>query len=259
MLYTAPLIPEVFLVNRPAGAHSEVPQISIVIPAYNEKENLLPLWEELRSTLRSLSLTFEVIFVDDGSVDGSREVLSAIRRGDPTVRVLRLAANRGQTAALMAGFRAAAGRIVVTMDADRQNDPADIAALLSRIPEFDAAVGYRLGRKDGWVRLASSRIANAVRNALSGDDIIDTGCTLKAFRRECLSDLPRYTGMHRFLPTLVRMDGFRVCQVPVRHRPRVAGRSKYGIGNRLFRSFHDLMVVRWMKSRRIRYDLTEEL
>jgi len=259
MLYTARLIPEVFLVNRPAGALPEVPQISIVIPAYNEKSNLLPLWEELRSTLRSLGRTFEVIFVDDGSADGSREVLSDIRRGAREVRVLRLAANSGQTAALMAGFRAAAGGIVVTMDADRQNDPADIAALLSRIPEFDAAVGYRLGRKDGWVRLLSSRIANAVRNAVSGDDIIDTGCTLKAFRRECLTNLPMYSGMHRFLPTLVRMDGFRVCQVPVRHRPRVAGQSKYGIANRLFRSSHDLMVVRWMKSRRIRYDLTEEL
>lgn len=266
MQYNARFIPEVFLVNRPAGAVSEVraehparvPQLSIVIPAYNERENLLPLWEELRSTLVSLGRTFEAIFVDDGSDDGSREVLAAMRKSAPEVRVLRFAANCGQTAALMAGFRASRGEIVVTLDADRQNDPEDIASLLARIPEYDAAVGYRRRRRDNWVRLLSSRVANGVRNALSRDDIIDTGCTLKAFRRECLAGLPMFTGMHRFLPTLIRMDGFRVCQVPVGHRARVAGRSKYGIGNRVFRSFHDLMAVRWMKSRRIRCNVTEE-
>jgi glycosyltransferase involved in cell wall biosynthesis len=271
MLYNAPLVfkgiaLEALALNRPEGVDSEVradstagvPQLSIVIPAYNERDNLLPLWEELRTTLASLDRTFEVIFVDDGSDDGSREVLAAVRRASSEVRVLRLAANSGQTAAMMAGFRAARGAIVVTLDADRQNDPADIAALLACIPGHDAAVGYRQRRRDSWVRLVSSRVANAVRNALSGDDVIDTGCSLKAFRRECLVNLPMFAGMHRFLPTLIRMDGFRVCQVPVGHRPRVAGRSKYGIGNRVFRSFHDLMAVRWMKSRRLHYVVTEE-
>ena len=266
MLYTARFIPEDMLVNRPEGAESRVraersapvPQISIVIPAYNESENLVPLWEELRSTLVTLKRSFEVIIVDDGSRDATLDVLRSIRRAAPELRILRFGSNSGQTAAFLAGFAAARGDVVVTLDADRQNDPADIASLLARIPEYDAAVGFRARRRDSWVRLASSRVANAVRNALSGDDIIDTGCTLKAFRRECLDELPRFSGMHRFFPTLIRMRGFRVCQLPVGHRPRVAGRSKYGIGNRVFRAFHDLLAVRWMKSRRIHYTVTEE-
>jgi len=253
-------------VNRPAGAvpvdraepSARAPQLSIVIPAFNERDNLVPLWEEIRSSLSSIGRSYEVIIVDDGSTDGSREILGSLRKSSPHLRVLRMAANSGQTAALMAGFRASRGEIVVTLDADRQNDPADIASLLGHIPEFDAAVGYRRDRRDGMVRLLSSRIANWIRNRLSGDDIIDTGCTLKAFRRECLSEIPQFTGMHRFLPTLIRMDGYRVRQVPVRHRPRVAGRSKYGIGNRIFRSFYDLLAVRWMKSRRIRVRVDEE-
>ena len=251
--------------NRPAGGAAadrsgppRLPQLSIVIPVYNERANLLPLWEELRPSLISIGRTFEVIFVDDGSTDDSAEEMARIRAGSPEVRVLRAEANAGQTAALLAGFGAARGAIVVTLDADRQNDPADIPRLLDRIPEHDAAVGYRVRRADGWVRLASSRVANFVRNALSGDDIIDTGCTLKAFRRECLHGLPAFAGMHRFLPTLVRMNGHSVCQVPVGHRPRVAGQSKYGIGNRVFRAFNDLMAVRWMKSRHIRYRVTED-
>ncbi len=243
------------LPDRPAGPS---PQLSVVIPVYNEKDNLLPLWSEMRAALESISRTYEVILVDDGSDDGSAEVLAEMRRSCRDIRVLRLSRNCGQTAALMAGFRAARGEIFVTLDADLQNDPADIRALLDMIPEYDAAVGYRSRRMDGWVRLASSRIANAVRNALSGDDIIDTGCTLKAFRRPCLDSVPMFNGMHRFLPTLVRMSGFRVCQVPVSHRPRVAGVSKYGIGNRVFHSFHDLLAVRWMKSRHIHYQVTEE-
>jgi dolichol-phosphate mannosyltransferase len=243
--------------DRP-GPPSCILQLSIVIPVYNERANLPPLWEEIHPVLNSLARSFEVIFVDDGSTDGSAEELARIRAAAPEVRVLHLEVNSGQSAALFAGFRAARGRLVVTLDADRQNDPADIPRLLDRIPEHDAAVGYRPRRADTWVRRASSRIANSVRNALSGDDIIDTGCTLKAFRRECLEGLPEFTGMHRFLPTLVRMKGHRVCQVPVGHRPRVAGESKYGIGNRVFRAFSDLLAVRWMKSRHIRCRVTEE-
>jgi len=235
-----------------------IPQLSIVIPIYNERENLLPLWEELRSKIEPLKRTCEILFVDDGSTDGSAAVLSQIRERSPQVRVLRHDRNRGQTAAFLAGFRAARGEIVITLDGDRQNDPADIPRLLERLPEYDAAVGFRKRRADNWVRLASSRIANAVRNALSGDDIIDTGCTLKAFRRECLEAIPTFDGMHRFLPTLVRMAGHRVCQVEVGHRPRVAGRSKYGIVNRVFRSFSDLMAIRWMKRRYLRNTATEE-
>lgn len=233
-------------------------RLSIVIPVYNERENLVPLWEELRAVLASLHVSYEVILVDDGSDDGSAGILSSLRERHPEIRILHLDRNRGQTAALLAGFRASRGEIVVTLDADRQNDPADVPALVSRIPEYDAAVGFRRHRADGWVRLMSSRVANSVRNALSGDDIIDTGCTLKAFRRECLDSIPMFNGMHRFLPTLVRMAGFKVCQVGVGHRPRVAGRSKYGIGNRAFRALYDLIAVRWMKQRRLVFNVTEE-
>jgi glycosyltransferase involved in cell wall biosynthesis len=222
-----------------------------VIPVYNERESILPLWKELRSTLQSADGRHEVIFVDDGSDDGSLEVLFRLRADHPEVRVLRARHNAGQTAAMLSGFRAARGEIVVTLDGDGQNDPADIPALLQKIPEYDAAVGYRNRRADNWIRRLSSRLGNAVRNTLTGDDIIDTGCTLKAFRRECLAEVPALNGMHRFLPTLVRIAGFRVCQIPVGHRPRVAGRSKYGIGNRLLPTLGDLLAVRWMKKRRV--------
>jgi glycosyltransferase involved in cell wall biosynthesis len=176
----------------------------------------------------------------------------------PEIRPLRLRENRGQTAAFDAGFKAARGRWVVTLDADLQNDPRDIPALLGALDEYDAAVGYRRKRRDSWLRRISSRIANAVRNRLSGDDIIDTGCSLKAFRRECLQGLRLFTGMHRFLPTLLRMEGFRVVQLPVNHRPRTRGSSKYGMWNRAFRAFADLLAVRWMRKRRLDYEIIRD-
>ncbi len=239
-------------------ARSARPHLSIVIPVYNEQENLLPLWEELCSALRTIGATHEVIFVDDGSTDTSPGILAGLRSRHPEVRLLRARRNSGQSAAMIAGFRAARGEIIVTLDGDRQNDPSDIPNLLKHIPEYDAAAGFRVNRADSFVRRISSRLGNAVRNAVSGDDIIDTGCTLKAFRRECLEDLPGFDGMHRFLPTLVRMAGFKVCQVPVGHRPRVAGSSKYGIRNRLLPTLGDLLAVRWMKSRRVRLHEIEE-
>jgi glycosyltransferase involved in cell wall biosynthesis len=199
------------------------------------------------------------VLVDDGSTDGSDEIIANLARtGGGFVRGLHLRANRGQTAAFDAGFKAARGRFVVTIDADLQNDPADIPRLVEMLDRYDAAVGYRRQREDTWVRRISSRIANAVRNRLSDDDIIDTGCSLKAFRRECLADLKLYTGMHRFLPTLLRIEGYRVTQLPVSHRPRVAGTSKYGVGNRVFRAFADLLAVRWMKKRHLGYEVARE-
>jgi hypothetical protein len=143
----------------------------------------------------------------------------------------------------------------VTSDAELQNDPQDIRRLVEALDEYDAAVGYRQPRADSWLRRVSSRIANGVRNRLSGDDIIDTGCSLKAFRIECLSSIKLFTGLHRFLPTLLRIEGYRVAQLPVNHRPRTRGRSKYGVWNRIFRSFNDLLVVRWMKKRRLGYEV----
>jgi dolichol-phosphate mannosyltransferase len=229
--------------------------LSVVAPAYNELENLEPFVRELLQFLSQSSLEYEVILIDDGSQDGSSEKIGELARANSSVRGLHFKSKRGQSAAIDAGFKAARGRAIVTMDADLQNDPADIPALLSALGEYDAAVGHRRLRRDSWIRRLSSRIANGVRNMLSGDDIIDTGCSLKAFRRESLAGIKLYGGMHRFLPTLLRIEGRRVLQLPVNHRPRHRGKSKYGIGNRLFSSFFDLLAVRWMKKRRLGYEV----
>ena len=235
--------------------------LSVVIPVYNEEENLPPLWEELRAVLETLGLAFEVVFVDDGSRDRSAEIIRGFREHDARVRLVRLKANAGETAATDAGFKAAAGRWVVTMDADLQNDPHDIPAMLGHLEQWDAVTGWRVDRGEGdsIVRRASSRIANRVRNALSEETIQDSGCTFRAFRRECLRDLVLYKGFHRFIPTLLKMRGFRVLEVPVNHRPRRFGVSKYGIGNRAWSAFKDLLVVRWMKDRLLRYEIAEDL
>jgi glycosyltransferase involved in cell wall biosynthesis len=237
------------------------PELSVVLPVFDEEESLPVLWPELREVLDGTGLRYEVIFVDDGSHDGSAEIVRAFRDEDPRVRLVRLKANAGETAATDAGFKAARGRYVVTMDADLQNDPRDIPTLLSHLHRWDAVTGWRVDRAagDGLVRRVSSRIANSVRNALSGEAIRDSGCTFRAFRRECLQGLVLYRGLHRFIPTLLGMRGFRVLEVPVRHRPRRFGKSKYGIRNRALRALWDLMVVRWMKRRLLRYEVAEDL
>ena len=236
--------------------------LSVVIPVYNEAENLPPLWDELRGVLESLKLSFEVVFVDDGSHDRSAEIIRGFREKDPRVRLVRLKANAGETAATDAGFKAAGGRWVVTMDADLQNDPHDIPAMLGHLEsQWDAVTGWRVNRGEGdsVVRRASSRIANRVRNALSEESIQDSGCTFRAFRRECLRGLVLYRGFHRFIPTLLRMRGYRVVEVPVKNRPRRFGQSKYGVMNRVFVATADLLAVRWMKNRFLRYDVAEDL
>jgi len=230
--------------------------LSVVAPVFNERENLDALVAELIETLDPTGLRFEILLVDDGSTDGSSERITELARNHGgRLRGIHFRVNRGQTAAFDAGFRAARGRYVVTIDADLQNDPRDIPRLLVALERHDAAVGFRERREDNWLRRVSSRIANWIRNRLSADDIIDTGCSLKAFRRDCLADLKLYTGMHRFLPTLLRIEGYRVTQIPVGHRPRRAGTSKYGVGNRAIRAFADLLAVRWMKKRRLGYEV----
>ncbi len=242
-------------VPRPA-----VPDLSIVVPVYNERESLAPLVDEIASVLDPRGISWELLLVDDGSSDGSGELIATFARTRPGVRGLHFRRNSGQTAAFDAGFKAAKGRFVVTMDADLQNDPADIPRLLHTLRErgVDAAVGWRKVRQDSWLRKLSSRIANGVRNRISGDDVIDTGCSLKAFRREALAGIRLWSGMHRFLPTLLKMDGFTVAQVPVNHRPRLQGTSKYGVWNRVFRASLDLLVVRWMKNRRLGYEVARQ-
>jgi dolichol-phosphate mannosyltransferase len=235
--------------------------LSVVVPVYNEEESLPPLWGELHPVLDSLGMRWEVIFVDDGSADRSAEVVRGLRESDARVRLVRLKSNAGETAATDAGFRGARGRYLITMDADLQNDPRDIPGMLAHLDRWDAVTGWRARRGDGdsWLRRFSSRVANAVRNAIIGEHIRDSGCTFRAFRRECLRELVLYRGFHRFIPTLLALQGFRVLEVPVNHRPRRFGRSKYGIGNRAWRGFQDLLVVRWMRDRALRYDLAERL
>jgi dolichol-phosphate mannosyltransferase len=231
------------------------PRLSLVIPLFNEAENLPVLAGEIRSALEPLGDSWESLFVDDGSTDGSLDVLRRLAAADRTIRILRHRQNAGQSAALIAGFRAARGAIVVTLDADLQNDPADIPALLARlgrsaeVSDCDAVSGVRRNRQDTWVRRVSSRVANGVRNWATDEQVSDVGCSLKAYRREVLEGLPMFSGMHRFLPTLVRWNGARLAEIPVHHRPRLHGTAKYGIGNRLFRALADLMAVRWMRTR----------
>jgi dolichol-phosphate mannosyltransferase len=236
-------------------------ELSVVIPVYNEEDNLPLLWPELRDVLEAMAASFEVVFVDDGSRDRSAEIVRAMREADPRVRLVRLKANAGETAATDAGFKAARGQRVVTMDADLQNDPRDIPALVQRLEQWDAATGWRVSRGEGdsLVRRLSSRVANRTRNWLSDETIHDSGCTFRAFRRECLRGLVLYRGFHRFIPTLLRMRGYRVVEVPVRNRPRRFGRSKYGVLNRVVVALVDLLVVRWMKNRLLRYEIAEDL
>lgn len=243
------------------GPDSHPPELSVVVPVYNEEENLPILARELREVLDGGGgRSYEILYVDDGSRDGSPALLRRLAREDPRrVRVITFRHNAGLTAAFDAGFRLARGGLVVTLDSDLQNDPADIPLLLRRLEEegADAVVGVRVRRRDRLLKRVSSRIANAVRNRLTGDRVTDTGCSLKLYRRECLARLKLFHGLHRFLPTLLRMEGFRVVEQPVGHRPRIHGLSKYNIRNRVFRAFHDLLAVRWMQRRALRYEIVE--
>jgi glycosyltransferase involved in cell wall biosynthesis len=226
---------------------------------FNEEANLRPLFERLKAALEGLGLErWQVVLVDDGSRDGSAAVMKALAGEDPRLCCLHFTCNQGQTAALDAGIRHAELAFIATMDADLQNDPADLKNLLPLMgPGIGAVCGVRVKRQDSLVKLLSSRFANWVRNRLSQENITDTGCSLKLFRGEALQRVKLFEGMHRFLPTLVKMEGYQVVEVPVGHFPRVAGKSKYGIWNRAFRSFVDLLAVRWMKKRKLRYQLKD--
>jgi dolichol-phosphate mannosyltransferase len=227
--------------------------LSVILPVHNEVENLPILWAELVDVLPGLSEPVEVLFVDDGSTDGSGDVIRRLAEGDPRIRPLRLEWNAGLSAAFYAGFQAARGRIVATMDSDLQSDPRDLPALIARLDGADAVVGWRQIRHDSWLKRLSSWIANRVRQAVTGDRLEDSACSLRVMRRECLAAVPPYTGMHRFVPTLVKLAGYRVVQVPVHHRPRRFGRSKFGVRDRALPAFADLLAVRWMMRRRLRY------
>ena len=235
------------------------PRLSVVIPVYNEEECIGECVREVFGVMDGLGEPYEVIVVDDGSTDGTVERLRALRTRYPLLRVVRIQKNSGQTAAMDAGFRHGRGELIAALDADLQNDPADIPKMVAMMKDWDVVCGVRAKREDSFLRRASSRIANWTRNKLTHENITDTGCTLKVIRASYAKRLKLFTGMHRSLPTLLRMDGARVTEIAVNHRARFKGRSKYGTWGRLFRGIHDLFGVRWMQSRRLRYEVGEEL
>jgi dolichol-phosphate mannosyltransferase len=234
--------------------------LSVVTAAYNEAVNLPRLVEEIDAALKHIPGVHEIIVVDDGSDDATPEVCGPLLEQYPSLEVLRLARRSGQTAAIDAGFQAARGTYVAMLDADLQNDPADIPRLLDALiaGSYDLVSGWRAQRRDPWIRKLSSKIANNVRNRLTHERIHDSACGLKVFRRACLTRIKLYTGMHRFLPTLFRMEGFQVVEIPVNHRPRIAGVAKYGVRNRAIRGLRDTLAVRWMSKRALHYEVQEE-
>jgi len=229
------------------------PQVSVIVPVYNEEENVPILQAELRAALRAID--HELIFVDDGSADRTVERIET----EPNLRVIRFEKNAGQSAAMYAGLQAAQGAILVLIDGDLQNDPADIPKLLGEISNgADLVCGYRALRRDTRVKRLTSRVANVVRSRYTKDGVRDTGCTLKAMRRECVSALVPFKGMHRFIPALIKDAGYRLVEIPVNHRPRRFGQTKYGLGNRAVRATMDMFGVRWLLSRRLNYKIREE-
>jgi dolichol-phosphate mannosyltransferase len=238
------------------------PVLSVVVPCYNESGNVLPLVEAIRAVLDPLNLPYEVLFADDASTDDSWAKLRGLGARDARIRGLRFERNFGQSAALWAGIQAARGRFIATLDADLQNDPRDLPAFLEAIKKYDCVCGSRVANRqkgDSWLRLASSRIANGVRNRLTHETVTDSGCCYRVFRRECASNLKFFKGMHRFLPTLFKIEGYTVVEIPVSHHPRFAGQSHYGVWNRLFASFYDLLAVRWMQKRMFRFEVGERV
>ncbi len=225
-------------------------ELSVLIPAYNEEDCLGALVRETACVLHGLGKSFEILVTDDGSSDRTPRLLHDLRAEIAELRAIRLPTNSGQSAALLVGIRAARGRIFVTLDADGQNDPADIPALLAGLESCDLCCGYRVRRQDVWSKRIGSRLANAVRNRVLRETIRDTGCTLKAFRSEWAAHLPlQFRGLHRFIPALLAMAGARIAEFPVHHRPRAAGQSKYTNWGRLKESLWDLGAVRWMQKR----------
>jgi dolichol-phosphate mannosyltransferase len=229
------------------------PAVSVVVPLFNEEENVPILEAELTAALNGLD--YEIIFVDDGSSDRTVERIAP----DPRVRLVRFERNAGQSAAMYAGLQSARGDVAVLIDGDLQNDPADIPRLLGEIERgADLVCGYRAQRKDTVVKRITSRVANFVRSRFTKDGVRDTGCTLKAMKRECVAALFPFKGMHRFIPALVKGAGYRLVEIPVNHRPRKFGQSKYGLGNRALRATTDMFGVRWLLSRRLNYKVRRD-
>lgn len=224
--------------------------VSVVVPFLNELENVEPLVRQVGEVFAGLpDWDHELILVDDGSSDGTGTRIEEMAARYPEIRPLIFDRNYGQSAALVAGMRLAAGELILTLDGDLQNDPQDFPAVLAKLETHDAVFGYRAGRQDRWLRRSSSRVANKVRNWVLRDGVRDSGCGLKGFRRSVVPHLVSFNGAHRFFAVTVRMAGMTIAEVPARHHPRRHGVSKYGIHNRLWRSLRDLAGVRWLRAR----------
>lgn len=236
-------------------------EFSLVVPVYNERENIRPLADRVRSTCEALFQGgWELILVDDASTDGSSEAMDEVAAEQGEIRAFHFVKNAGQSAALEAGFSRARGRFIGVTDADLQTHPEDLGLLYEVLKRegVDAAIGIRAHRKDtAWKRF-SSKFANGVRNRLTHEDIVDTGCPLKIFRREAILSICLFNGAHRFFPTMLKMKGFTVAQVPVRHTNRQWGKSKYGTLDRAFRGLHDAIGVRWLQKRALQWEIGEQ-
>lgn len=230
---------------------------SIVIPLKNEESNIVELIQEIEPVMNKLQQPWELICIDDGSTDNTRRVLLDLSKQKGYLRPIFFKKNYGQSSAFQAGFKASNGLFVITLDGDRQNDPADIPKLVALIETCDLVCGIRSKRKDTWSKRIISRLANRVRGWICEDGVQDTGCSLKIYRRECLDKIKMYHGLHRFLPALFKIEGFRVREVPVNHRERTRGKSNYNLFNRSFNTVADLLAVRWMNKRQLRYQIDE--
>ncbi len=226
---------------------------SVVIPLKNEEGNIADLVEELEPVMNGLGKPWELICIDDGSTDGTGAILEELKKRKPWLNVITFAKNYGQSSAFTAGFKRARGEFVITLDGDRQNDPADIPKLISAIADSDLVCGFRASRRDSWVKKITSFIANHVRKRVCQDGVQDTGCSLKIYRAKALKEIKMFQGMHRFLPALFQNEGFRVSEVVVNHRERTKGTTKYSFLNRSFNTVADMLAVRWMRKRRINY------
>lgn len=228
---------------------------SVVIPLKNEEENICDLVNEIEPVMHSLQKTWELICIDDGSTDQTLAILQKLVVQKPYLKIVAFSKNYGQSSAFDAGFKAALGEYVITLDGDRQNDPADIPKLLNAIVDCDMVCGQRINRQDSLVKKITSRIANWIRKRACKDGVQDTGCSLKVYRKSCLDKIKMYQGMHRFLPALFVIEGFRIREVPVNHRERVKGVSNYNFFNRSFNTVADLLAVRWMSKRHLNYQI----
>lgn len=231
------------------------PIYSVIIPLKNEEENITDLVNELEPVMHTFGVPWELICIDDGSTDNTQAILKDLAKKKKYMKLVVFSKNYGQSSAFDAGFKTAKGEFVITMDGDRQNDPSDIPRMIALMPEYDLICGRRINRKDPWTKKITSTLANFIRSRACKDGVQDTGCSLKIYRTECLRKIKMYQGMHRFLPALFTIEGFRVKEIPVNHRERTKGKTKYNFLNRSFNTIADLLAVRWMRKRRLNYKI----